>query len=230
MAVARRRSDVFRTLCAPEGAPQLSADEAAAGHRPRLAHRPWVALCMVASLDGSTTFHGRSGGLSSPADVALLGALRRSADVIVVGAGTVRDEQYGPPKKAGQRLGVVTNSAALDFETPLFRSGAGFLIMPEDGPDVPVDALRAGHHTVDVAAALAMLDAEVVHAEGGPTLNAALAAADLIDELNLTISPIIAGGDGARVVAGAAALDQRYELRRLLEADGLLFARWVRAR
>ena len=63
---------------------------------------------MVASIDGSTVVGGNSAGLSSPTDTAVLAQLRAIADVIVVGAGTVRDEGYGPPRKQGQRIGVVT--------------------------------------------------------------------------------------------------------------------------
>ena len=208
----------------------LTVDEAAAGYRPRPSHRPWVALCMVSSLDGSTVADQRSAGLSSPTDAALMSALRRAADVIVVGAGTVRDEQYGPPRKSGQRIGVVTRTGRLPFDSPLFTSGAGFAIMPVDGPAVPIDTVRAGHGEVDLAAALAQLDASVVQAEGGPSLNGQLAAADLIDELNLTISPMIAGGDGDRLVAAAPPLTHDFHLTQLLEADGFLFGRWLRHR
>ena len=75
------------------------------------AGRPWVGICMVASLDGATVVEGRSGGLSNPQDAAVLARLREAADVIIVGAATVRQESYGPPRKAGQRIGVVTATA-----------------------------------------------------------------------------------------------------------------------
>ncbi len=70
------------------------------------AGHPWVELCMVDSIDGATAIDGRSGGLSSPTDFQVLLALRQLADVIIVGASTVRAEGYGPPRKPGQRLGV----------------------------------------------------------------------------------------------------------------------------
>ena len=84
-------------------------------------HGPWVGLCMVASIDGSTVVDGRSSELSSANDTALLQQLRSIADVIVVGAGTVRGEGYGPPKKADQRVGVVTASGSVDTTLPLFQ-------------------------------------------------------------------------------------------------------------
>jgi riboflavin biosynthesis pyrimidine reductase len=124
----------------------------------------------------------------------------------------------------------------VDLTSPLFRSGAGFLIAPDvaDVDTTAVDVLRAGAERVDLAVALSRLDSivpgvGVVQAEGGPTLNAGLLAADTIDELNLTISPRMAGGDSPRVVHGAPALDARFTLAHLLvDDDGFAFGRWVR--
>jgi riboflavin biosynthesis pyrimidine reductase len=193
--------------------------------------RPFIALCMVSSLDGSTALRGVSGSLSSDTDRAVLATLRRTADIIVVGAGTVRAEGYGPPRKPGQRLGVVTSSGRVDTSTELFTSGAGFLIMPEDAPDVGVESVRAGTGELDLAAALGKLPGSPrsVQAEGGPALNGRLFAAGLIDELNVTTAPLVAGGDGARLAARAPELGQRFALHELYEDDGFLFARWRRA-
>src|SRR3954462_3789788 len=163
--------------------------------RPRPHGRPWVGICMVSSIDGSTVIDNHSRGLSSKADQEVLLTLRDLADVLIVGAATVRIEGYGPPRKPGQRVGVVSRTGDVDVTTPLFTSGAGFLIIPDDAPHIPVESVRAGVGSVDFAAALGQLDAGFVQAEGGATLNGALAAADLIDEMNLTISPQIAAGD-----------------------------------
>ncbi len=214
----------------PDPVDAVSALDAYAAPRPRPAGRPWVGVCMVASLDGSTVVAQNSHALSSPADTQVLGALRRHADLIVVGAATVRLEGYGPPKKPGQRIGVVSRSGRLDLEAPLFTSGAGFLIVPETAPELPVETLRAGEVDVDLAAALGSLDVGFVQAEGGATLNAALAAADLIDELNLTVSPVVVGGDGPRLTTAAPPLLQRMDLAHVLEDDGFLFTRWLRRR
>ena len=114
---------------------------------------------------------------------------------------------------------------------PLFTSGAALLILPEDAPPVPVPSIRAGRGDVDLASAIGMLDAQVVQAEGGPTVNAMLAAADLLDEVNLTLSPVVAGGDGKRLVEGAPPLARRMQLTQLCEADdGFLFARYLTSR
>jgi riboflavin biosynthesis pyrimidine reductase len=198
--------------------------------RPRPAGRPWLGVCMVASLDGSAVIDGSSGGLSNPADIELLLTLRDLSDVIIVGAGTARSEGYGVPRKPGLRIGVVSRTGAMDYTTPLFTSGRGFMIVPEDAPSLPVETVRAGVGEIDLAAAFGQLDAGFAQVEGGPALNGALAEADLIDDIHLTISPQIAGGDGARVVAAATQLGRRMQLAHVLEDDGFLFTRYVRVR
>jgi riboflavin biosynthesis pyrimidine reductase len=196
--------------------------------RPRPTGRPWLGVCMVASIDGSTVVDSNSRGLSSKTDQEVLLTLRELADVLIVGAATVRIEGYGPPRKRGQRVGVVSRSGNIDASSALFTSGAGFLILPDDAPPTSVDSVRAGRTDVDLAAALAQLDVNFVQAEGGALLNGALAAADLIDELNLTISPMLAGGNGPRVTGGATPLAQRMRLAHVLEDDGYLFTRYLR--
>ena len=198
--------------------------------RPRPAGRPWITLCMVASVDGSTVVDQRSSSLSSPADTEVLLTLRSFAQIILVGAATVRLEGYGPPRIPGQRVGVVSRRGEVDLDRPLFTSGAGFLVLPEDAPELPVETVRAGIGRVDLAAAVARLDADVVQAEGGAALNAALADADLLDEVDLTVSPQLVGGDGPRVVQGAPPLSRPMRLAHVLEDDGFLFTRYVRAR
>jgi riboflavin biosynthesis pyrimidine reductase len=220
----------------PEPAADVSIDELYRDQpRNRVGDRPWVGVCMVASLDGSTVVAGRSGGLSNPDDVAVLATLRRAADAIVVGASTVREERYGPPKKAGQRIGVVTSTGNVDRTSALFQSGAGFLIMPEDGPPAgPIEVVRAGYGRVDLPLALQRLEQLVpaptfVQAEGGSRLNASLLDAGCVDELNLTVSPVLAGGDGPRVIAGATAVAVAFDLAHLaIDERSFLFTRWRR--
>lgn len=183
---------------------------------------------MVASVDGSTVVDTNSRGLSSPADQEVLLTLRQLADVLIVGAATVRIEGYGKPRKPGQRVGVVSRTGNVDPGSALFTSGAGFLIIPEDAPATSIESVRAGLGDVDLAAALGQIDADFVQAEGGAHLNGALAEADLIDELNLTISPVLAGGDGPRVTRGSTQLARRMRLAHVLEDDGFLFTRYVR--
>ena len=206
------------------------------GHR---TDRPWLGLCMVASIDGSTVVDGVSGGLSSDNDYDVLLQLRSVADVVLVGAGTARGEGYGVPKKNGQRIGVITRSGSVDTTTELFTSGAGFVITTEDTTidgeaDRGIDVLRAGATEVDLARAIERIpdycpETEFVQVEGGPTLNAALARADVFDELNVTMSPATVGGDGPRLFSGSDDHQHRYDLEQLVvDEESFVFTRWRR--
>lgn len=205
--------------------------------RPTRADRPWVGLCMVTSLDGSIAVGGTSGTLGNPNDLEILLTLRSLADLILVGAETVRGEGYGPPKKPGQRIGVVTNRGSVDLDSELFTSGAGFVITSErtEIDDSRVDVLRAGRDQVDIATALGRLEevtpgVRYVQTEGGARFNAGLLDADVIDELDLTLSPHLVGGVGPRLTAGADEAMRDYSLAHLLADDeGFVFSRWLRA-
>ncbi len=192
--------------------------------------RPWIGLCMVMSIDGSTVVNGNSQALSGPADRDVLIGLRSLADVIVVGASTIRQEQYATPSKPGQTVGVVTRSVNLDLETDLFVSGAGFLILPEETPvsNPAVRCVRAGQGSVDLSAAMKQLEGTFVQLEGGPMLNAAMFAADLVDEINVTISPLIVGGGGPRLTEGAPELFMRHDIAHVIHDDGFVFVRYIR--
>jgi riboflavin biosynthesis pyrimidine reductase len=215
MLVPRQRADVDPA--------QVYAD----GRRQRHDGRPWVLVNMISSVDGASALDGRSGSLGNAGDRAIFSILRGLADVILVGAETVRAEHYGPPRGAGQQVAVVTRRGDLDLGSALFTSGAGLLVLPEDGPQVPVRSLRAGQGTVDLAAALRLLDRDVVLAEGGPSLNGALLAADLVDELCVTFAPVLAGGDSSRIVRGPEHATH-FELAHVLEEDGYLYCRYLR--
>lgn len=223
----------------PGPADDISVDEAYRSALGSRADAPWVGLCMVASIDGSTAVDGNSAKLSSPTDTAVLGRLRQLADVIVVGAGTVREEGYGAPRKQGQRVGVITSSGRMDYGSELFVSGAGFVITTETGaPDVPpgIDVFRVGDDSIDLAAALRGLPtfvggADFVQVEGGAALNGALFDADLIDEINVTTSPATFGGPGPRLAAGAPSHAHRFDVAQLaIDAESFVYTRWLRRR
>ncbi len=218
------------------------------------AGRPWLRANMISSADGASALSGRSGGLGGPADRMVFTVLRSLADVILVGAGTVRAEHYGPVAPggvwAGLRTGkpltppiaVVSNSLDLD-ECPrlLDSSPPTIMITTDSAPQDRVAALdgrarviRAGHDQVDVGqavTALADLGYRQIVAEGGPHLLGQLADAGLVDELCLTISPVLAGGTVGRVVASsdekAAATPLR--LAHVLADNGFLMTRYVRS-
>ena len=223
----------------------------AADARPAPHGRPWVLVNMISSVDGATAVEGVSGPLGGPADKAVFGAIRGVADAIVVGAGTVRAEGYGRPRRHGDRppprLAVVTASADLDPGLRLFApaddAGDGerpIVLTTASAPPVRTEALAevaevvvAGDDRVDLALALAELagrGVEVALAEGGPSLNGQLVAAGLVDEWCVTWSPSLVSGSSSRAAHGPAHPDglQRMRLDRLLVEDDLCFARYVR--
>jgi riboflavin biosynthesis pyrimidine reductase len=198
--------------------------------------RPWVGVCMITSLDGSTAREGLSGGLGNDGDRAIFAALRRAADAILVGAATARAERYRAPHRDGQRIGVVTSTGSVDTSTDLFPSGSGFLVMPEDGPPAPngTDVVRAGLGRVDIGLALrrlgdVMAGPAFVQVEGGARLNASVLDAGCVDELNLSLAPMVVGGTGNRLITGAAETEAHFEPAHIIaDDDGYLFSRWVR--
>ena len=94
------------------------------------------------------------------------------------------------------------------------------------------DVLVHGTAEVDLAAALAQLRADYgldhLLCEGGPALFGALHASGLVDEVCLTISPLLAGAGAGRIIAGPAGALTRMALRHAIAADGYLFLRYTR--
>ena len=229
-----------------------------AAPRPAPDGRPWVTLSMVASLDGATAVHGRSGPLGGEPDREVFRAVRAIADVVLVAAGTARAEGYGPVRLSGAaataraeagraaeppRLVVVSASLDLDLSRAAEGPVRPLVLTTEDADPTRRAALAEvaeirthGHGRVELSAALADLRADgvgVVVCEGGPSLNAVLVEADLVDEWCVTLAPAIVGGDSRRVVHGAPELGQagqHLDLVSLLEQDGVLLGRWLRRR
>jgi riboflavin biosynthesis pyrimidine reductase len=242
-----------------ENVPDLSdADLAAAYAYPEGLTRPWVRANMVGTLDGAATASetGLSGGISSRADMRVFGVLRGLADVVVVGGTTVRREGYGParPKRGWAEareaegrgpvpaIAVVSGSLDLDPEAPLFTEARVRTLVLTSRTAPPdrraalaevAEVVDAGEEDVDIPVAVGALAARGlprVLCEGGPRLLAQVAGAGLLDELCLTVSPLLVAGDAPRVLRGAplhppAAL----RLGHVLEEDGWLFLRHVRA-
>jgi riboflavin biosynthesis pyrimidine reductase len=227
----------------------------------------WIRGNMIASVDGAIALDGRSGGLSGAADRLMFWVLRSLADVVLVGAGTVRAEQYGQVRPSdmwqGLRAGrpatppiaVLTRRLDLDLDGRLFgrtrteepgadASSRTIVLTTKLVPDprlkaaaAVADVIVAGEHDVTPAAtiqALAERGYRNILAEGGPRLLGELTAAGLLDELCLTISPILEGGHSvARTLsapAGAVAGPAQLRLASLLEDDGFLFSRYLLAR
>jgi len=214
----------------------------------------WVLANMVAGLDGTAAVAGRVGALSHETDAALFQLVRSVADVVLVGAETVRREGYGPvvlPEDSrAQRvdrgraptppLAIVSRSLRLDWDSPLFA--------PVDGAKAPVvvtcgaadpallerarglaQVVVAGEAEVDLAGALEQLRAlghEVVLCEGGPTLLGQLASAGLLDELCLSLTPMM-GGDPLPVAITPTGGDtSAFRLCHVAADHGTLFLRY----
>ena len=194
--------------------------------------RPSVGLCMVMSIDGSTVVEGKSTLLSNTAYRGVLVALRSAADTVIVGAGTIREEMYEIPSKHGLRVGVVTRTGKMNLNTNLFRSGVGFLIMPEDAKtpetEFKLEIIKTGKGNVDLKNAISRLPGSFVQLEGGAILNASMFAANLIDEINLTISQMVTGADSQRLANGAQPMHSDYQVAHILEDAGFMFIRYVR--
>ncbi len=187
---------------------------------------PTVEICMIATPDGAISADGRSGPLGSPQDRAVLLALREAADVVLVGAGTARAEPYSRPRKAGQRIAVVSRTGDVDTTTDLFTSGSGLLVIPRSAPTPSVSHIRAGETSVDFAEALAQLNVAFVHAEGGSQINTELLNAGVVDAINLSLAPLLSGGNGLRIASSD--VPHYFELRHVCSAIDHTFVRYVR--
>lgn len=242
-----------RTLRADESLDDL-LDPYLAPMRHR-AGRPWVLANMVAGLTGSTSVGGRVGALSSGEDARLFVELRAVADVVLVGAETVRRERYGPVRlsdgllawrrRAGRtsvpRLALVSRSLAVDWTIPMFSVGGNerpiVLTCTAAPADRRAEAARhaevivTGDAQVELPAALAALaerGVQVVLCEGGPQVLGELVGLDLLDELCLSIAPL-AGGDGLPIVTGPPRPLTAFDLvSSLLASDGSLLLRYER--
>lgn len=213
--------------------------------------RPWVIANFVATIDGATVVDGGSSAINDPDDKAMFAALRALPDFIVVGAGTVRAENYRPVtldeagreerSRAGRdptpHLVVVTRSLDLDPQARVFAD-PDHRVTILTGPDAPDERFRMlsdvaevvqlrATGVADIANYLRM--AGVILCEGGPSLMGQFVAAGLIDEMNLTVAPLLVAGDSPRLAHGRDTSLNEMRLDRVLYGDRSLFLRYVRA-
>jgi riboflavin biosynthesis pyrimidine reductase len=229
------------------------------------AARPWLRANMVTSLDGAAALGGRTGGLSGDADRQVFAMLRALADVILVGAETARVEGYRPvkPRTEGTRwawlragrapsppIAVVTRRLGLALGSPLLAASPAhartIVITTEAAPSArraaaaaAADVIVAGRRSVDVRAAVGALASRghrQILTEGGPYLLNQIIETGLLDELCLTISPLLAGPGAGRIVAGPGPLAppgggasaHQLRLAHVLAEDGQLLCRYLR--
>ncbi|ALE06691.1 hypothetical protein AL755_16545 [Arthrobacter sp. ERGS1:01] len=222
--------------------------------------KTWVSFNFVSSIDGAATVDGRSGALGNADDQHFFQLMRRNADVILVGAQTVRSEGYGgellsPEAQAWRAdrglpvhppLAIVSGSLNLDPTLEVFTDAPVRPLVITTAAAPPVrraalaavaDVVDAGADTLDAGALLAGLAGRGlhrVHSEGGPTVLGTFAAADKVDELCLTVSPLLVGGTAKRIADvlpggdGEGAGPRAMTLAQIHKAGSMLFLRYVR--
>ena len=242
---------MHQLLPTPTG--QLTDDDLLAAYEVPTGPDRHLRVNFVASADGAAWLDGRSGGLSSPADKRLFALLRDLADVVLVGAGTIRTEGYsypelGPERRTRRRalglaelptFAVVSGRLALDPGSGLFV-GAPVRTLVITAASAPADRraalepvaeiVTAGDDRVELDAAVeALVDRGLrrILSEGGPTLLGGLVAAGQLDELCLTVAPLLAGPGAGRIVAAAGRPPAGLGILRLLAEDDSLFIRYA---
>ncbi|MGH3792981.1 MAG: pyrimidine reductase family protein [Pseudonocardiaceae bacterium] len=221
---------------------------------PGLRETGMVRINFVSSLDGACTVDGRSTGLSDAADKRVFTILRMLSDVLLVGAGTFRDEGYGDLRLhqdasawrvaqgllAHPVLAIVSSRLDLDQNHPAFTNAPRrpLIITQQSSPAEQrhrlashADVLICGNHFVDLRAAVRMLESRGLRqilCEGGPHLFASLLAADAVDELCLTWSPLLTGPGAERIVAGVGSRVRRMVLAHVLGEGDTIFTRYIR--
>lgn len=169
---------------------------------------PWLRVNFVSTVDGSSQGgDGRTDSINNEVDKRVFHQLRDSADVILVGAGTARAEEYKP---------AATPIVVVGHEMPALLEGADNVRLAAGDLGEIVAGIHAEGHVR-------------ILCEGGPRLLAELIAAGLVDELCLTTTPCLVGGPGKRITDGPA-LDVPLTLSSLVEEDGTLLARWLVSR
>ncbi|HET9153432.1 MAG TPA: dihydrofolate reductase family protein [Solirubrobacterales bacterium] len=197
--------------------------------------RPLVGMNFVATVDGRATIEGRSGPIGSDADTAMLVGLRKRFEAVMIGAGTMRVERYGPTEPL---LVLVSGRLDLPWDAPLFTEEEGEVLIftsSEAEPPETAASVEVVRHegAVNLREALRHLRQErgvrAVLSEGGPHLHAQMQADGLVDDLFLTIAPKLSGGGAPRITEGSLPGVAELELAWLLEEGGELFARYRRA-
>lgn len=215
-----------------------------------LAHRwdfpatlPWIRGSMVATLDGAVTGpDGTSRSIASATDARVFSLLRADADVVLVGAGTLRDEDYRPSRLP---LAVVSRSGELPRTLKLFRQRTdetprSVLLTTQAAAEAAgaaigdlIDVVPCGDDTVDLSRVKRVLVERGlvrIHCEGGPSLLSDFAATGLLDELVLSVVPTLLGAAPPRhIVSVPGGLDQRLRFIQVLEEQGTVLLRAVRA-
>jgi riboflavin-specific deaminase-like protein len=233
--------------------PALPADAAGLADAYRVAPGRHLRVNFVTALDGAISVEGRSGGLGSDGDRRVFRTLRALADGVLVGAGTAAAEGYRPvlPESAVGQLRasldrnpvmpvvVVSRRASLSPDDQLVADAVTPTLLVTCAAADPhrraalaaagADVLVCGDDDVDLSAALEALAERGLTqlvCEGGPALFSAALRAGVVDELDLSIAPLLVGG-GPGLLPVALPAPARAELVQLLTEDDMLFTRYA---
>lgn len=177
---------------------------------------------MVMSADGKVVLEETEQGIGSPVDQRLMRELRVNADVVLNGAETLRKSGSSPRlggfaeleqlrRDRGQSRFPIVATISASGELPLERifftadDFEAVVYLSSSAPASRRSALAAtGRKVVDVSVGnevpemlrhmRAELGARVLLLEGGPTLNAAFFSTGAVDEVFLTVGPVVVGG------------------------------------
>jgi riboflavin-specific deaminase-like protein len=212
--------------------------------------RPYVVANMVESVDGRATVAGRSGPLGGDADREVFHALRGAVDAVFTGTGTLRAENYGrlvrSPERRELRVAagldpepvavVVSRRGRIPWEIPLFAEPEQRAIVFSETPVTPPPRVEAQVEVLELEDARPVVVLERLRAdygirsvlsEGGPTLLAGLVAEEVLDELFVTVAPLLAGAGEKSMLEGPPLGEPApLETTWLLEHDGYLFLRY----
>lgn len=238
----------------PDGGGRAPLDDAALADLYAHPAAPDVRMNFVTSADGAVELDGFSEGLSGGADKRVFALLRGLCDALLVGAGTLRHEGYRAVRLDAARRAWRRAHGLAEYPTLVVVSGALELNPAQaafaDAPVRPVvlthsrapadlrtqlapvaDVITVGDEAVDLSAGLARLrerGLRHVLCEGGPHLFGSLLAEDLVDDLCLTVSPLLAGPGAGRIVAGPPSPPRDLALRHALAAGDALILRYTR--
>ena len=217
---------------------------------------PRVRANFISSLDGAATHDGRTRGLNNIDDKKVFDLLRMLCDVVLVGAGTLRTEGYADLRvedcavrwrlehglPAQPTLAVVSGRLALSPKMAAFANApARPIVVTHERSALPnrqelsraADVVVCGKETVDPRAMLTELThrgLRQVLCEGGPRLFGTLISADCVDELCLTLSPVLENGSAGRIAAGARQTPRGMRLEHVISAGDMLMLRYERCR
>jgi riboflavin biosynthesis pyrimidine reductase len=173
--------------------------------------RPWVVLSMISTADGATAIDGNSAKLGGPTDREVFLHLHRSADCVLVGAQTIRQDSYSP-LPAHQKLVVLSNTGDLGANTQALLDAGNTQIV-----------------TGDVQNIVHNLSGNICVLEGGSNLNNQMLQAHLIDEICLTIAPMFVGGTTTRIFEGEWFNHESWTLAHICHDSGFVFLRYLRS-